>query len=96
MVPLHTEAGDKTTLFHVYLCSMFHSFMNNRFSKALEYSEKILPIIEVEGSDYGLIVYYFYDSLNKIMILRQGVTKNKIQYIKNIQKNISTLFKLVS
>jgi predicted ATPase/serine phosphatase RsbU (regulator of sigma subunit) len=88
MVPLHIEAGDKTTLFHVYLCSMFHSFMNNRFSKALEFSEKIIPVMEGEGSVYGLIVYYFYDSLNKIMILRQGITKNKIQYIIDIKNNI--------
>ncbi len=89
MLPLHIEAEDKTTLFHVYLCSMFHAYMNNRFSKALEFSQKMHSVMEGGASVYGLVVYYYYDSLVKIMIMKQGNLKNKIQFLQDILKTIN-------
>lgn len=93
MLPLHLEAGDKTTLFHVYMISLYHSFMSNRFSRALEFSNKIIHVIEGSSSVYSQVTYYFYDSLVKIALIRQGGINNIKEIYNSINFNLSKLEK---
>ncbi len=91
MLPLHEETKDYATLFHTYLCSLIHSYLSNRFSKSIEFSDKIIKVIEDGISVYGLVVYHFYDSLTKIAILKQGSKENN--YRNDIENNLKMLNK---
>ncbi|MCZ8345799.1 MAG: AAA family ATPase [Leptospiraceae bacterium] len=88
------DLNDRTSLFHYYLTNMSINYLLGNFSLALEFGDLNLKTLDGGLAVFAVMNTYFFDSLNRIELLRSNVYKNcKKKYLKQIQINLKKINK---
>jgi predicted ATPase/signal transduction histidine kinase/FixJ family two-component response regulator/tRNA A-37 threonylcarbamoyl transferase component Bud32 len=77
MLPLHSEANDKTAIYYVYFNKMLLSYLFYAFDEAVDHAAMAEQYSASAVGSYSIALLYFYDSLARLALIREQRDRRK-------------------
>ncbi len=93
MLPLHMEAGDRTSIFNVRICKIILGFLFGEYAGAYEEDRKAWVYLDGGRAAFANTAFFFYDSLIRLAMVPTFTKKERKQSLKQVAKNRKRLKK---
>ncbi|MGO9014498.1 MAG: response regulator [Dissulfurispiraceae bacterium] len=93
MLPLHIEAGDRSSIFAVFLGKAMLGFLFGEYAGSYENLRKARAYLDSIRASFANTVFFFYDSLIRLAMIPTFTKKERRQSLKVVAKNRKRLKK---
>ena len=93
MLPLHIEAGDRSSIIAVFFGKAMLGFLFGEYARASENLRKSREYLDGARASFANTVFFFYDSLIRLAMIPTFTKEERKQSLKEVAKNLKRLKK---